>query len=65
MSEWISMKEACELLGIAHNTLRKLIETGVLPAYEIRSVRGYQIKRSDVGALLTPVKIKPLKAKKK
>ncbi len=65
MSEWISMKDACELLGIAHNTLRRLIDTGVLPAYEVKGVRGFQIKRADVEALITPVKVKPAKGRKK
>ena len=64
MSEWITMKEACDLLGVASNTIRRLILTGVLPAYEIKGVRGYQIKRADVEALITPVKVKPEKKKK-
>ena len=65
MSEWINMKEACELLGVAPNTIRHLIRTGILPAYEIKGVRGYQIKRVDVQALITPVVVRPTKAKKK
>jgi len=64
MSEWITMKEACDLLGVASNTIRRLILNGVLPAYEIKGVRGYQIKRADVEALITPVKVKPEKKKK-
>jgi excisionase family DNA binding protein len=64
MSEWITMKEACDLLGVASNTIRRLIRTGVLPAYEIKAVRGFQIKRADVEALITPVKVKPEKKKK-
>jgi excisionase family DNA binding protein len=65
MSEWISLKDACELLGVAPNTIRKLIRTGVLPAYEIKGVKGYQIKRLDVEALITPVVVKTTKARKK
>ena len=64
MGEWISMKEACELLGVAPNTVRRLIREGVLPAYEIKGVRGFQIKRADVEALITPVKVKSSKKKK-
>jgi excisionase family DNA binding protein len=55
---WISLKEACELLGVAPNTVRRLIRTGVLPAYEIKGVRGFQIKRADVEGLIRPVEVK-------
>lgn len=65
MSEWISLKDACDLLGVAPNTIRKLIRTGVLPAFEIKGVKGYQIKRVDVEALITPVVVKPTRAKGK
>jgi excisionase family DNA binding protein len=64
MNEWISMKETSELLGLTPNTVRRLIRDGVLPAYEIKGVRGYQIKRTDVEGLITPVKVKPAKKKK-
>ncbi len=64
MSEWISMKEASELLGVTTNTIRRLIRDGVLPAYEIKGVRGFQIKRADVEALITPVRVRPTKKKK-
>ena len=57
MGEWITMKEACELLGVAPNTIRRLVRRGVLPAYEIRGVRGYQLKRADVEGLISPVKV--------
>ncbi len=63
-SEWITLKQACDILGLAPNTVRKLVRTGVLPAYEIKGVRGFQLKRSDVEALITPVKVKPEKKKK-
>ena len=61
MSDWISMKEASELLGVTPNTVRSLIRRGVLPAYEIKGVRGFQIKRADVEGLIKPVEIKPKK----
>jgi excisionase family DNA binding protein len=63
MSEWISMKEPSELLGVTPNTVRRLIRDGVLPAFEIKGVRGYQLKRADVETLITPVKVKPSKKK--
>ena len=65
MDEWIAMKDACKMLGIVPNTLRKLIRTGVLPAYQVKGVRGYQIKRTDVEALLTPVQVEPVRGSKK
>lgn len=58
---WISLKDACDLLGLAPNTVRKLVRTGVLPAYEVRGVRGFQLKRVDVEALITPVKVEKKK----
>ncbi len=63
-SGWITLKEACDILGISPNTVRKLIRTGVLPAYEIKGVKGFQLKRADVEALITPVKVKSEKKKK-
>ena len=64
MSEWLSLKETCEILALAPNTVRKLIRTGVLPAYEIKGVRGVQMKRKDVEVLRTPVKTTPVKKRK-
>lgn len=61
MNEWITLKEACEMLGVAPNTVRGLVRKGVLPAYEIKGVRGYQLKRVDVAALIRPVQVQPQK----
>lgn len=58
MNEWITLKEACELLGLAPNTVRGLVRKGILPAFEIKGVRGYHLKRADVAALIRPVQVK-------
>ncbi len=64
-SQWITIKEACELLGVTPNTVRKLIRSGVLPAFETKGVRGFQIKRADVEALIRPVEVKLSKKSRK
>jgi excisionase family DNA binding protein len=62
MEQWLNIKQACEMLGVTANTVRKLIRTGVLPAREIIGVRGFQIKREDVESLIKPVEVKkPIK----
>jgi len=64
MAEWLTLKDVHEMLGIAPNTIRKLVRTGELPAFEIKGVRGPRFKKEDVEALVTPVKVQPLKKKK-
>lgn len=54
-TEWISVTEASKVLGVARNTLKKLIREGTLPAYTVQGVRGFRLKRPDVEALLRPV----------
>jgi excisionase family DNA binding protein len=63
MVDWLSLKEACEILGLAPNTVRKLIRTGVLPAYEIKGVRGPRFRKEDLEVLITP--IQPQSSKQK
>ncbi|MDB0669263.1 helix-turn-helix domain-containing protein [Barnesiella intestinihominis] len=49
-SEWVSNREACEILGIKISTLYNLRRKGVLPYTSVgRSVR---IKRADINKLL-------------
>jgi excisionase family DNA binding protein len=55
MVEWLSLKEACEILGLSPNTVRKLIRTGVLRAYEIKGVRGPRFRKEDLEVLITPI----------
>jgi excisionase family DNA binding protein len=54
-SDWISFVEACKILGVSRNTVKKLIRKGTLPAYTIEGITGYKLKRHDVEALLRPV----------
>ena len=54
-ADWISAAEACKILGVSRNTLKKLIREGTLPAYTIQGVAGYRVKRGDVQALVQPV----------
>ena len=68
MSDWIGVIEASKILGIAPNTVKKLVQKGILPAYEITGVQGYQFKREDVMGMIKRVEPKPpqsRKAKKK
>ena len=55
MEEWIGVIEASKILGIAPNTVKGLVQKGILPAYEITGVRGYQFKRQDVLAMIKRV----------
>ncbi|MBI5848516.1 MAG: helix-turn-helix domain-containing protein [Nitrospirae bacterium] len=64
-SDWISVVEACKILGVARNTLKKLIREGTLPAYTIQGVAGYRLKRQDVEALLQPVVVHTPKKQKR
>jgi excisionase family DNA binding protein len=63
MAEWLSLKDACEILGLNPNTVRKLIRTGVLPAYEIKGVRGPRFKKEDFEGLITRIQPQSLKDK--
>jgi excisionase family DNA binding protein len=63
MVEWLSLKEACEILELAPNTVRKLIRTGTLRAYEIKGIRGPRFRKEDLDALITPIQPQLPKAK--
>lgn len=52
MSDWIGMAEAKEILGLSHNTVKKLIRQGILPAYEVPGVRGPRLHRADVEKII-------------
>jgi excisionase family DNA binding protein len=56
MTDWLKVQEACDLLGISPNTLRRLVREGRLQAYVISAVRGYQFRRQDVEKLIIPVR---------
>lgn len=56
MSAWLKVHEACELLGVSPNTLRRLVKEGRLQAYVVDGVRGYQFRSEDVKKLIIPVR---------
>ncbi len=60
-SRWVSLDEASRILGIAPNTVRRLVERGSLPAFKIEGVAGYRFQREELEALIHPVVIKPEK----
>lgn len=69
MSNWITLAEACEVLGLSTNTVKKLVRKGILPAYEVTGVRGPRFKPEDVERLIKPiqpteVEVAPKKRKK-
>lgn len=64
-ADWISVVEACKILGVSRNTLKKLIREGTLPAYTIQGIAGYKVKRHDVEALLQPVVVDTPKQQKR
>ncbi len=65
MGERVSITEASRILGVAPNTVRKLISSGELRAYKIKGVLGIRVEREDVEALITPVEVKSTKSRKK
>ena len=56
-SEWLSMAQATALLGVHHQTIRRYVRGGHLPAYRIGPTATglLRFKRGDVEALLTRV----------
>ncbi len=56
MADWLKVQDACDILGVSPNTLRRLVKEGKLQAYVIDGVRGYQFRREDVEKLIIPVK---------
>jgi excisionase family DNA binding protein len=52
---WIGLKQAMAILGISRNTLKGLVNDGILPAYTIEGVVGYRFRRPEVEALIKPV----------
>ncbi len=62
-SKWISLAEASRILGIAPNTIRRLVERGTLPAFKIQGVAGYRFQREQVEALIQSVVVRPSRNK--
>lgn len=65
MGDWIGIIEVCRILGISPNTVKKLVDEGILPAYEIIGVRGLQFKREEVEKLIRRVEPKSGKAEQR
>lgn len=66
MADWIGMAEACEILTLSSNSVRKLIRQGILPAYEVPGIRGPRFRREDVEKLIRriePTQVKPVEKK--
>lgn len=57
------MVEACQILGVSRNTVKKLIREGALPAYTIQGVTGYRLRRHEVQALIHTVDVETPKKK--
>lgn len=67
MNDWIGMAEAKAILGLSHNTVKKLIDQGILPGYKVPGVRGPRFHREDVEKLIQriePTKPKSIEKKK-
>lgn len=52
--EHLAPREAAAHLGVTERTIRRLIESGDLPAYRVGS-KIIRIKRTDIDALLRPI----------
>lgn len=69
MSDRIGVSQASKMLRISPITVRKLVRKGILPAFQVIGVKGYQFRRQDVEALLRPVEpdleVQPKEPKKK
>ena len=46
--EWLTMRDAAAALGVSSHTIRRLIQTGVLPAAPVVPDAPYQIRSSDL-----------------
>jgi excisionase family DNA binding protein len=55
--EWKSSREAAEYLGISENTLYRLIDEGLLPAY--RPGRSLRLRTPDLDAYLERARVQP------
>ena len=64
LPNWVSPKEAREILGVTRNTLKGLVRKGILPAYTVEGVVGFRFKRLEVEALIKPVVPEAAPAKK-
>ncbi|MDP9357790.1 MAG: helix-turn-helix domain-containing protein [Chloroflexota bacterium] len=63
--EFVSMREAQEILGVSNFTIWRMVRDGELPAYQSRTDRRKKlVRRSDLDALRHPEPITVDDAKK-
>lgn len=55
MSDIITVKQAAEILAVSGMTIRRLIDTGKLPAWRVAGNGPIRMNRADVEALRVPV----------
>lgn len=54
MGEWVTSREAQELLRISKSTLHRWIRVGKLRPHRLEGAAEFRFKRSEVEALITP-----------
>ena len=59
MTDWLTPKDAAGVLGVSVKTVRRLYESGELPAFKV-STR-VQIRREDANAYLESCRVEPRK----
>jgi excisionase family DNA binding protein len=55
LAQLLSLEEVAELLGKHPRTIRRLVDSGAIPAYRIPGTRGLYFKADEVLAALEPV----------
>ena len=50
--KWLSIREACEYLGVSRGTLYTYMQSDILPFYYLPNSTRRRIKQSDLDALL-------------
>jgi len=54
-SNYVSLEEAAEYLGVNPRTIRRRVADGVIPGFRIAGSRQIRVRRSDLDAALTPI----------
>lgn len=57
MTDWLSIDEAADELGVHRKTMYVLVDKGEIPAYRIGRV--FRIKNEDLGVYLESVRVQP------
>ena len=56
IDEWLTLKQAAELVGVTPRTVQNWIKNGKIKGYQV--VGRIRVKRSDVDALYQPKEVK-------